>query len=150
MTAEPEELAPAPVIARQVVGRASFAPRLPELQATDASRRLAGVPALDEIAREPGKAATLTPGAARTLHARCVVVLTALLPALSAPGPAEPAAQNQERKWLRPREASVRFNVPKRWLLAHAAEIPGTQRLSRKTILFEEARLERWLERHKP
>lgn len=92
----------------------------------------------------------LTPDVARTLHARCVVVLTALLPALSVPAPVKSPGWNQERKWLRPREASVRFNVPKRWLLAHAAEIPGTQRLSRKTILFEEARLERWLERHKP
>ena len=116
----------------------------------DAPRPPAAMPALDEIAREPGKAAMLTPDAARALHARCVVVLTALIPALSAPATGQPAAQNQERKWLRPREASVRFNVAKRWLLAHAAEIPGTQRLSRKTILFEEARLERWLERHKP
>lgn len=115
----------------------------------DALRPLAAVPALDEIAREPGRAATLTPDAARTLHARCLVVLTALLPALAAQPPVESVARDQERKWLRPREASVRFNVPKRWLLAHAAEIPGTQRLSRKTILFEEVRLERWLERHK-
>jgi hypothetical protein len=111
---------------------------------------VAAIPALDELAREPGKAATLAPEAARTLHARCLVVLTALLPALSTPAPVGSAGQNQERKWLRPKEASVRFNVPKRWLLAHAAEIPGRQRLSRKTILFEESRLERWLERHKP
>ncbi|HEV8641087.1 MAG TPA: hypothetical protein VGV13_08315 [Methylomirabilota bacterium] len=110
---------------------------------------LASVPALDEIAREPGRAATLTPDVARTLHARCLVVLTALLPAVSTPVPIESTARAEARKWLRPREASMRFNVPKRWLLAHAAEIPGTQRLSRKTILFEEARLERWLERHK-
>lgn len=50
---------------------------------------------------------------------------------------------------LTPQDAALRFNVPKRWLLAHAHEIPGTVALSRKTIRFDAVRLARWLERHR-
>ena len=108
-----------------------------------------GTVSLDEIARDPAKGANLNADAARILHAQCVIVLTALLPALTASAITGPASSTPAKN-LNPREASVRFNVSKRWLLAHASEIPGTQKLSRKTIRFDEARLERWLERHRP
>ena len=105
---------------------------------------------LDEIARDPAKGANLSPDVARVVHSQCVIVLTALLPALAASATTGPASSEPAKKSMNPKEASVRFNVSKRWLLAHASEIPGTQKLSRKTIRFDEARLERWLERHRP
>ncbi len=109
----------------------------------------AAVPNLDEIASDPGKATAVSPEAARVLYSKCVVVLTALLPCLAASGPAVPGPVHEELRLLKPDAASARFNIPRRWLLAHAAQIPGTVRLSRKTVLFNEVRLERWLERHR-
>jgi hypothetical protein len=48
---------------------------------------------------------------------------------------------------LTPLAAAARFGVTKRWLLAHADEIPGVRRLSRKIVRFSERRLARFLER---
>jgi hypothetical protein len=48
---------------------------------------------------------------------------------------------------LTPEAAAARFGVTKRWLLDHAAEIPGVRRLSRKIVRFSERRLTRFLER---
>jgi len=111
---------------------------------------LAAVPRLDDIARDPTRASGLAPDVARALHSQCVIVLTALLPSI-APASAPAATPTPEAsKLLKPDEASARFNLSKRWLLGHAADIPGTVRLSRKTVLFDEARLSRWLERHRP
>jgi hypothetical protein len=109
---------------------------------------LAAVPTLDAIAAQPAEARNLTRDAAVALHAQCVVVLTALLPLL-ATAPAEPATSEAPSTFLTPQEAADLYKVPKRWLLAHAHEIPGTRALSRKTIRFDQARLERWLDRHR-
>lgn len=46
---------------------------------------------------------------------------------------------------LTPEAAAARFGVTKRWLLAHADEIPGVRRLSRKIVRFSELRLARFL-----
>ena len=48
---------------------------------------------------------------------------------------------------LTPAAAAARFGVTKRWLLSHAAEIPGLRRLSRKVVRFSERHLARFLER---
>lgn len=50
-------------------------------------------------------------------------------------------------RWLSPVEAAACTGVTRRWLLAHADEIPGMKRLSRKTIRFSERQLRRFLER---
>ena len=106
------------------------------------------MPTLNEIAVDPGKAATLTPDEARQLHASCVLVLAALLPQLAGPRSGDsPAPDAQASRRLTPEEAAARFRIPKRWLLAYRDKIPGAVRLSRKTISFDEVRLGRWLER---
>jgi hypothetical protein len=106
------------------------------------------VPSLDEIAADPATAERLPTEAARALLARCVIVQNALLiPALRAPTPdltAKPPRE-MDRPMLTPKQAAHRFNIPKRWLLAHADQIPGLTRLSRKTIRFDEEALDRWL-----
>ena len=107
------------------------------------------VPSLDELAGNPYIAVNLTPDVARILHARCVAILTALLPCLLSPPAIDLAvARESEPTLLAPQEAAARFKVSKRWLLAHAHEIPGTIALSRKTIRFDAVRLVRWLDRH--
>jgi hypothetical protein len=106
-------------------------------------------PSLDQLAGNPALAAALPPEAARALHAQCVTVLAALLPCLFLPASAAETPVMPETAALTPQDAATRFNVPKRWLLAHAHEIPGAVALSRKTIRFDAVRLARWLERHR-
>ena len=110
---------------------------------------LTTVPSLDEIAADPSRAERLPTEAARQLLARCMIVQNALLiPALGAPTPqltAKPPHRETDRLMLTPKQAADRFNIPKRWLLAHADRIPGIARLSRKTIRFDEEALDRWL-----
>jgi hypothetical protein len=48
---------------------------------------------------------------------------------------------------LTPEAAAARFGVTKRWLLAHADEVPGVRRLSRKIVRFSERHLGRFLEK---
>ena len=48
---------------------------------------------------------------------------------------------------LTPDVAAARFGVTKRWLLAHADEIPGRRRLSRKVVRFSERQLRRFLDK---
>ncbi len=110
---------------------------------------LTTVPSLDEIAADPSRAERLPTEAARKLLARCVIVQNALLiQALGAPAPeftAKPPQRETDRPMLTPKQAANRFNIPKRWLLAHADQIPGIARLSRKMIRFDEEALDRWL-----
>ena len=56
-------------------------------------------------------------------------------------------AEARPDQLLTPAAAAERFGVTKRWLLAHANDIPGVRRLSRKTIRFSERRLARYLDR---
>ena len=60
--------------------------------------------------------------------------------------PDHPSTANPDR-FLTPDAAATRFGVTKRWLLAHADEIPGVRRLSRKVVRFSERRLARFLDR---
>jgi hypothetical protein len=55
------------------------------------------------------------------------------------PSPAEPD------RFLSPAEAAATFAVKVRWLLAHADQIPGVRRLSKKVIRFNERALRRHL-----
>lgn len=61
----------------------------------------------------------------------------------------DPPSEAEPDRLLTPETAAARFGVTKRWLLAHADEIPGFRRLSRKTVRFSERRLARFLE-HRP
>lgn len=54
-------------------------------------------------------------------------------------------SNDEPDRLLTPEAAAARFGVTKRWLLAHADEIPGVRRLSRKIVRFSERRLARFL-----
>lgn len=72
--------------------------------------------------------------------------LATIMTALSATAPqARPVSAAPPAALLTPHEAAKQFGVSHRWLLAHADEIPGMRRLSRKTIRFNGAALRRHL-----
>jgi hypothetical protein len=58
-----------------------------------------------------------------------------------------PRSETEPDRLLTPEAAAARFGVTKRWLLAHADDIPGLRRLSRKVVRFSERRLAQFLER---
>lgn len=106
---------------------------------------LATVPTLDEIAADPHKAANLPLETARTLLYRAVLVQNALLAPATTPSPASSQPDAQPSVPLTPEQAATKFNLSRRWLLAHARQIPGVVRLSRKLVRFDEEKLARWL-----
>lgn len=108
------------------------------------SEALVPVPTLDEIAADPRRAAHLPFETARTLLYRAMIVHNALLAPATTPSPASSQHVAPATVMLTPAQAARKFSAPKRLLLAHADKIPGTVRLSRKTILFNEANLDRW------
>jgi predicted DNA-binding transcriptional regulator AlpA len=46
-------------------------------------------------------------------------------------------------------QAAALLNVAPRWCYRHAAELPFTRRIGRKTLRFSEAGLRRWLDRRR-
>lgn len=51
--------------------------------------------------------------------------------------------------FVSPAEVARRLGVPVRWVYAHADEIPGTRRLSRRCLRISERGLERYMARRK-
>jgi len=94
------------------------------------------VPTLDEISRNPAGAADLPPATAGALYAKTLVVLAALLPALSAPVTApEPLEAD---RWLTADEAATWLGIDKKWLYRHSKTLPFARKLSHKVLRFSE------------
>jgi hypothetical protein len=109
------------------------------------------VPALGEVQKDPAVLGRM-PLAVMVDLRRQVSHLAADIDAafFSAVGEAQRPDHHTEARpdqLLTPAAAAERFGVTKRWLLAHANDIPGVKRLSRKTIRFSERRLARYLDR---
>lgn len=104
------------------------------------------VPSLDELAADPGRAATLAPDVARALTLRCAAVLAALaVPAATPNLDGRPSSDSVTGdRLLRPSEAAAILGVTPRWLYRHARRLPFTRRLSRKALRFSEHGLRRW------
>src|SRR2546422_7598094 len=90
---------------------------------------LATVPTLDEIAADPVKAATLPTATAQALWARCLLVLTALLPSASSSAPAGPAplaTPTEDDRYLTMQEVKERTGLSLSYLyeLARAGALP--------------------------
>jgi hypothetical protein len=66
---------------------------------------------------------------------------------MTEPGTPHERSDVEPDRLLTPEAAAARFGVTKRWLLAHADEVPGVRRLSRKIVRFSERRLGRFLEK---
>jgi excisionase family DNA binding protein len=110
-------------------------------------RSLAPVPALDELAADPGKAAALTVDAARTLLARCVVahgVLVARLLEASTNG-AEASQTADGNRLLDVEQAAARLGVSTDWLYRRAGTLPFAVRLGR-AVRFSAAGIDRYIQ----
>ena len=51
---------------------------------------------------------------------------------------------------LTAKETAMLMNVTPRWLYRHAAKLPFTRRINRKTLRFSEAGIRRWVATKKP
>lgn len=107
------------------------------------------VPALDTIADDPTKAASLPLQVATALLARCTVVQSALIGRLLVDigaGSREAEAQGHAQdRLLTAEKAAPILNTTPRWLYRHHKNLPFTRRLSRKCLRFSEAGLMKWL-----
>ncbi len=108
-------------------------PSLAEVQQDVTLLRRLSVPALVELRRQVGHLSA-------DLDAAYCTALT------QANAQGHPSAAEPDQL-LTPDAAAARFGVTKRWLLAHADEIPGVTRLSRKVVRFSARRLARFLDR---
>jgi predicted DNA-binding transcriptional regulator AlpA len=113
-------------------------------------QRLASVPSLDDIARDPGCAGGLPPRTLAALQSRAAVVQAALaaeaLAAAIEPG-AQPAtaAQEESAKMLTVDEAAAMLRRSRQWIYRQAPHLPFVKRISRKSLLCSEAGIKRWL-----
>jgi hypothetical protein len=115
---------------------------------------LTAVPSLDEIARDPQKAANLPAHALRSLIVRTATLQNLLLAALMTaeaeePAAAVPAAPETDRM-LTPDEAAAICGLPRRYLLRATRGKPFRRDFSRKRIRFSEIGLRRWRDSRRP
>ncbi|MBI3455185.1 MAG: helix-turn-helix domain-containing protein [Candidatus Rokubacteria bacterium] len=117
--------------------------RSPEKTAGGGPAASASVPTLDELAADPGRAATLSPAVRQALTLRCAAVLAALASASGAANGQAPEAPAEDR--LLSVEAAARtLGVSVDWLYARAARLPFTVRLGR-ALRFSAHGVERYI-----
>jgi hypothetical protein len=115
---------------------------------------MALIPTLDEVARDPSRAAGLPVDALAGLTARCAAVQAALAAAqvavfmdvkatLRRPNGEVPA----DDRMLLPAEAAALLRRKRRWIYRNADRLPFVRRISRKSLLCSENGIKRWLER---
>ena len=108
------------------------------------------VPTLDQVAAEPERAQALSAPAAFELLSRCLTAQAALLARLGgALNEHAPESASDDTRWLPVDEAAAIMGVDPGWLRRNWKRLPFAQRISRKNLVFHEARLRRWLEARK-
>jgi len=111
------------------------------------------VPTLDQVAAEPERAQALSAPAAFGLLSRCLTAQAALLArlggALNEHAAPAPESAPDGTRWLPVDEAAAIMAVDPGWLRRNWKRLPFAQRISRKNLVFHEARLRRWLEARK-
>ena len=113
--------------------------------------RIAAVPSLEDIARDPRCIASLGRTSLSALLMRNAVVQSALTAQLagieaSASGDAskEPAADIDD-EMLRVDEAALILRRKPQWIYRNAARLPFVKRISRKSLLCSKNGMSRWL-----
>jgi hypothetical protein len=115
-------------------------------------QRIASVPTLDDIARDPGRAGGLPLRTLAALQSRAAVVqaalaaeaLTAAVEAVQVRGRVgQPAATEDEM--LRVDEAAVMLRRKPQWIYRNAATLPFVRRISRKSLLCSKNGILSWL-----
>ncbi len=119
--------------------------------ATD--QRLASVPTLDDIARDPGCAGGLSARTLAALQGRTAAVLTALAAAaLAATETAQEARASRPAagdRTLNADEIAAELGQTRRWVFRNARKLPFVRRISRKALAGSEAGLRRWRDSQK-
>ena len=104
---------------------------------------LSVVPSLDELARNPTRAAELPCDVITALMAQCAALQVALAARLaSAPSGLRPAATQDTT--LDADKIARELGVKRRWVFRHADQLPFVRRISRNSIVCSEADLRRW------
>ena len=105
------------------------------------------IPTLDELVKDPIKAASLPPEAARTVLCGLAGLMPVLI-AQSSRGTEEPTTAPAPARWLTVEQVETQFGLRARWLYQHKHQLPYSQP-SKKVLLFNEEKLVKWLTAHK-
>jgi len=108
-----------------------------------AAPKLAAVPSLDELLRDPARAHALPASALIALLASTAAVQAALTAELLARGHAQTAPAKD--RWLKPDEASAVLRRDRRWLYRLARTLPFIKKISARSFLCSEVGIHRWL-----
>ena len=106
---------------------------------------------LDAIASAPSPSealSRLSPDALAVLSGRCATIQSAIQLAIitrTAAGP-DHANGNGSARMLSADEAAAILHKPRRWLFAHAKRYGWIKRISRKSLLVDEAAMRRWIQ----
>jgi len=113
----------------------------------------AAVPTLDELARDPARAAGLaieTIAGLLAMHAAVGNALgAALLMSRSDPSESNAGPVDENDNWLIPDEAALILKRKSRWIYRNAGRLPFVRKVSGRGLLCSEKGLRRWLERQK-
>jgi hypothetical protein len=107
---------------------------------------------LEDLAREPARVGEVPRERIAALMAQTAALQAGLAArALELEGPREPAEPASPtpsaEEFLTVQEAAELLHVRPRWLYDHASEIPGIERLSKKTLRIPRKGLEKYLSR---
>jgi hypothetical protein len=103
------------------------------------------VPTLDEIVREPARAAALAAETVRALFGQAAIAQATLLPRLLL-NDSGPAIPEKPEDWISLEEAAALVGRPRSWLLRRHPRPAWLKRLGRKTFVVNRRGLERWLD----
>jgi hypothetical protein len=89
----------------------------------------------------------LSPDQLAVLAGRCATIQSAVQLAIitRTAAPTDHAAGNGSARTIDADEAARLLGKPRRWLFDHAKRLPFARRISRKTLMCDEAGLHRWI-----
>lgn len=118
-------------------------------------QRIASVPTLDDIARDPGCAGGLPARALAALQSRAAVVQAALAAEALAMAIERPEAHGQPSqtpagdRTLNADQIAEQLGQTRRWVFRNVCKLPFVRRISRKALAGSEAGLRRWRDSQK-
>jgi hypothetical protein len=104
------------------------------------------VPTLDELVRDPSRAAGLSIPTLAVLQAQCAAAQGAIAAAMSS-APTQAVhlrAVGAEDRTLDADQIAAELGQSRRWVFRNAGKLPFVRRISRKSLVGSEAGLRRW------
>jgi hypothetical protein len=103
------------------------------------------VPTLDDLARYPDRAESLSDRTLAALASRALLVLAVINEARTSTAEDAQTVHQAEDRMLDADEAAALLHKPRRWLFEHKRTLPFVTIVSRKALLCSEAGLKKWL-----